>query len=270
MTGWLRRWRRRRILARERIPEELWRAVIAAQPLLTRLSVPARLRLHDLATLLVAEKRFYGIAGFEVGALEKTTIAALGCLPILELGLDWYRGWYSILIYPGGFRARHEYRDESGLVHEQVSDLIGEAWDSGPLVLSWDDIQNGAVLDGYNVVLHEFAHKLDMLNGAVNGMPPLHRDMSRRDWTRAFTDAWNHAQAAAAAGQETVIDRYALESPGEFFAVACETFFELPERLYTGYPAVYAQLCRFFRQDPLDSGEAQPRNSSAIMTEGQG
>lgn len=251
MTGWLRRWRRKRILTRERISEPLWQEVTAAQPLLVRLSAPARQRLCDLATLLMTEKHFYGIAGFEVGALEKTTIAALGCLPILELGLDWYRGWHSILVYPGGFRARHEYRDESGLVHERVTDLIGEAWDRGPLVLSWENIQNGRALDGYNVILHEFAHKLDMLNGAANGMPPLHRGMSRRDWTRAFTDAWNQAQAAAAAGQPPVIDSYALESPGEFFAVACEAFFELPERLWTGYPAIYDQLHRFFRQDPL-------------------
>lgn len=268
MSGWLRRWRRARILSRERIPESLWQEVIAAQPLLARLSAPARQRLHDLATLLVAEKRFYGIAGFEVGALEKTTIAALGCLPILELDLDWYRGWYSILIYPSGFRTRHEYRDESGLVHEQVSDLIGEAWDRGPLVLSWENIQNGAALDGYNVILHEFAHKLDMLNGTANGMPPLHRDMSRRDWTRAFTDAWNQAQAAAAAGQPPVIDRYALESPGEFFAVACEAFFELPERLCAGYPAVYEQLRRFFRQDPLEQS-AHGQESQRSLTTGR-
>lgn len=268
MTGWLRRWRRERILSRGRIPEPLWQEVTVAQPLLVRLSAPARQRLHDLATLLVAEKRFYGIAGFEVGALEKTTIAALGCLPILELGLDWYRDWYTILIYPGGFRARHEYRDASGLVHERVSDLIGEAWDRGPLVLSWENIQNGAALDGYNVILHEFAHKLDMLNGAANGMPPLHRGMSRQEWTRAFTDAWDQAQTAAAAGQPLVIDPYALESPGEFFAVACEAFFELPERLYEGYPAVYEQLRRFFRQDPLEQS-ARGREFSWPLTTGR-
>lgn len=266
MTGWLRRWRRERTLARGRIPQELWQEVIAAQPLLARLNAPARQRLHDLATLLVAEKHFYGIAGFEVSALHTTTIAALGCLPILELGLDWYRGWYSILIYPGGFRARHEYRDESGLVHEQVSDLIGEAWERGPLILSWEDIEGSAALDGYNVVLHEFAHKLDMLNGAANGMPPLHRSMSRRDWTRAFTEAWNQAQAAAAVGEPLVLDRYALESPGEFFAVACETFFELPERLCAGYPAVYAQLCRFFRQNPLEQSVADQEFHRPLTT----
>lgn len=252
MTSWLRRWRQARILARKRIPKSLWQEVIAAQPLLARLDAPARQRLHDLATLLAAEKRFYGAAGLDVDARQIATIAALGSLPILELGLDWYRGWYSILIYPGGFRARHEYRDDAGLVHEQVSDLIGEAWDSGPLVLSWEDIHGGAALDGYNVILHEFAHKLDMLNGSANGMPPLHRGMSRQDWTRVFMAAWNEAQTAAAVGQEPVLDRYALESPAEFFAVACEAFFELPERLHDGYPAVYEQLRRFFRQDPLE------------------
>ncbi|MDN5871487.1 MAG: zinc-dependent peptidase [Nitrococcus sp.] len=260
MTSWLARWRQERILARKRIADDLWREVIAAQPLLARLSVPARQRLHDLATLLAAEKRFYGAAGFEVDARQIATIAALGCLPILELGLDWYRGWYSILVYPGAFRARHEYRDDAGLVHEQVSDLIGEAWDSGPLILSWEDIQDGTALDGYNVILHELAHKLDMLNGAVNGMPPLHRDMSRQDWTRAFTAAWNAARTAAAVGQEPVLDRYALESPGEFFAVACEVYFELPERLHDGYPLVYEQLRRFFRQDPARAVAARSRS----------
>lgn len=251
MSSWLRRWRRQRILARTRLPEGLWQEVCSAQPLLAGLGAEALGRLHDLATLLLAEKRFYGAAGFEPGPQQTATIAALGCLPILELDLDWYHGWYTILIYPGGFRARHEYRDTAGLVHEQVSDLIGEAWDSGPLILSWDDVRRSAPLDGYNVVLHEFAHKLDMLNGVANGMPPLHREMSRQAWTRAFTDAWNQAQAAANAGEETVIGHYALESPAEFFAVACETFFELPERLCGRYPGVYEQLRRFFRQDPL-------------------
>lgn len=251
MTGWLRRWRRGRILARQCIPHQLWQEVIAAQPLLLRLHAPARQRLHELASLLMAEKYFYGAADFEVAPYQTATIAALGCLPVMELGLEWYRGWYSIVVYPGGFRARHAYRDDSGVVHEQVAELIGEAWDSGPLVLSWSDIQAGAELNGYNVILHEFAHKLDMLNGAVNGMPPLHRGMARHDWTRAFTDAWNHARAVRPAGEEPVLDCYALESPGEFFAVACEAFFELPERLQLGYPAVYEQLRRFFRQDPL-------------------
>ncbi|MCO6440742.1 MAG: zinc-dependent peptidase [Nitrococcus mobilis] len=255
MTGWLRRWRRKRILAQKRIPERLWQEVIAAQPLLMQMSAPAQQRLHELATLLVAEKRFYGIAGLQMGPWQTTTIAALGCVPVLELGLDWYRGWYSIVVYPGGFRARHAYPDDAGVVHEQVAELIGEAWDDGPLVLSWDDIQGGAGLDGYNVILHEFAHKLDMRNGVANGMPPLHRGMSQRAWTRAFTDAWSQAQAAVAADEEPVLDRYALESPGEFFAVACEAFFELPERLCAGYPAVYEQLCRFFRQDPLQQRE---------------
>jgi Mlc titration factor MtfA (ptsG expression regulator) len=136
-------------------------------------------------------------------------------------------------------------------MHEWEEALIGEAWDLGPLILSWADVEASGLGDGYNVAIHEIAHKLDLLNGEVDGFPPLHRGMSRKAWVEAFTLAFNDLQRRVDSGEDTAIDPYAAEEPGEFFAVLSEYFFELPELVEAEYPAVYRQLAAFYRQDPL-------------------
>lgn len=251
MLGWFRRWRRRRLLTRYAIDNTLWRDTVAGDPLLSALEWRECERLRELSTLFLAEKEFYGAAGHELDAAQCTRIAAVACLLVLELGLEWYRGWYTIIVYPVGFRARHRVADDSGVVHALESDLSGEAWETGPVVLSWEDVNAARRLDGYNVVLHEFAHKLDMLDGASNGIPPLHRGMEPGEWTEAFTAAWNAAEAAFDAGHPPLIDNYALEAPEEFFAVSTEAFFEIPLQLKSRLPRVYEQLKRFYRQDPV-------------------
>ncbi len=263
MFGLFRDWRRRRWLARARIPAADWRATVGRLPLLAGLS-PAELeRLRDLATLFLRDKALEPAGGLALTPDMGPLIAAQGCLPILNLGLDYYRDWRSIILYPEGFLAHHEYTDATGLVHSVHRPLIGEAWERGPVILSWADIV--ATLDeaGLNVVIHEMAHKLDMLTGEVNGLPPLHRDMAIADWSRAFTAAYQSLCRDVDRGRPTALDPYAADSPGEFFAVISETFFETPAVVAASYPEVYRQLRAFYRQDPVTRLPASGRLPAA-------
>jgi Mlc titration factor MtfA (ptsG expression regulator) len=128
--------------------------------------------------------------------------------------------------------------------------MRGEAWLKGPLILSGRDAMRSGALDGINVVIHECAHKLDMLNGDANGFPPLHRGMNAAEWSRVFSAAYEDLCRRVDAGHHTAIDPYATENPGEFFAVLSEVFFEMPVRLRQSYPSVYEQMTAFYRQDP--------------------
>jgi MtfA peptidase len=236
--GWLTDWRRRRTLRKHRLDDALW-------PRLPFL--PAGRKLKDLALLFLAEKQLTAVHGLALTDAMRVSIAAQACLPILELGLDWYSGWTGVVIYPGDFRVRRSEVDEDGVVHEWQDDLAGEAMPRGPVVLSWDATQN----DPYtNVVIHEFAHKLDMLDGVADGRPPLHPGMDARAWRRAFDEAYQGFCDAVERGRDTWLDPYAAEHPSEFFAVISEAFFEDPRETRRRYPEVYDQLKLFYRQDP--------------------
>lgn len=243
-------WHRRRVLRRARLPDTLWSAAVSMLPLLRGLSTAERARLHDLSTLFLHEKAFEAAGGLVLSDEMLTVIAAQACLPILNLDLDWYEGWSSVIVYPGEFVPHREEVDEAGVVHMRRDPLSGEAWLQGPVILSWEDIALSGACDGYNVVIHELAHKLDMLNGDPNGFPPLHRDMNPQHWTSVFTAAYDDMNAQLDAGADTAIDPYAAEAPDEFFAVLSEYFFEQPQLVRTTYPEVYQQLSAFYRQDP--------------------
>ncbi len=251
MAGWLQNWRRRRWLERSSIAEPEWRATVACQRRLAGLTATELARLRDCSTLFLHEKTLEPAGGLELTPDMGLLIAAYACLPILNLGLDYYRGWHSIILYPAGFLAHHEYTDATGLVHRVQRCLIGEAWERGPVVLSWADVADTLKAPGENVVIHEMAHKLDRLTGEVNGLPPLHRDMKIADWSRAFTAAYEHLCREVDRGRPTALDPYAAESPGEFFAVVSEAFFGAPDLMIQLYPDVYQQLKVFYRQDPL-------------------
>lgn len=246
----MRQWRRRRILRRSGIDPERWQRVLSAIPVCHGLDASERARLRELASLFLHDKRVEPVQGLQLGDDERATIAAMACLPVLNLGLSAYRGWQTVLVYPGAFLVHHRYTDDTGLEHADSGPLAGEAWDAGPVVLSWDDVLASLDRDGYNVVLHEFCHKLDMANGEANGYPPLPDGMDRDAWVAAFTDAFEAEGRLHEAGQPTALDPYALESPAEFFAVACEAFFECPHQLAAQLPAVYHQLRGYFGQDP--------------------
>jgi hypothetical protein len=162
-----------------------------------------------------------------------------------------YRGWNEIILYPDEFLHQREEIDDAGVVHHSRDILAGESWLGGPLVLSIADVAASGQLDGVNVVLHEFAHKLDMLNGDANGFPPLHRGMNAAAWARDFSAAYENLCARVDAGEDTAIDPYAASDPAEFFAVLSEVFFETPTLLQVEYPAIYQQMRLFYRQHPL-------------------
>ncbi len=244
------KWRMRRVQQQDLLPEPVWRDAVASLPLLGGLTDDELTRLRELVIVFLHEKELVAAGGYVLSGDMQLKIAAQACLPILNLGLDYYAGWVSVIVYPGEFVPEHEFMDEDGVVHQVREPMIGESWERGPVVLSGADVELTGEMDGVNVVIHEFAHKLDMLNGAPDGFPPLHREMDRVAWTQAFSGAFDDFRAKIESGAETMIDPYAAESPAEFFAVMSEAFFEIPHTLRREYPEVYRQLAAFYRQDP--------------------
>ncbi len=245
--GWLTEWKRKRVLAKHSIDDALWRKATRGLGFIASLSPEELEKLKNLVLLFLAEKAFTGAHDLEVTDAMRLSIAAQACLPILELGLDWYAGWTGIVVYAGDFRVKRSYVDEDGILHEWDDELAGESMPGGPVVLSWD----AAVHDPWtNVVIHEFAHKLDMLNGPADGRPPLQPGMDPTAWAAAFKEAYEGFCAALDRGRDTWLDPYAAEHPSEFFAVISEKFFEDPKETRRRYPDVYDQLKAFYRQDP--------------------
>jgi Mlc titration factor MtfA (ptsG expression regulator) len=244
------RWRRQKILRQSALDVETWRRVAREFPFVESLSNEEQERLKQLAVLFLGEKQIHGAAGLDVTDEMRLRIAVQACILVLNLDLDYYAGWVEIIVYPDEFVPEREYTDEAGVVHVSREPLAGEAWLQGPVILSYADVARAGD-DGVNVIIHEFAHKLDMLNGSANGYPPLHKGMSREAWSAAFEEAYKHFCASVERGEETEIDPYAAENPGEFFAVLSEVFFETPEAAHQEYPKVYEQLCLFYRQDPM-------------------
>lgn len=243
-------WRWRRPIKQRFVPPEDWQRVEATLPILAGMLPEERLTLREHAQLFLREKSIVAVQGLELTEPQRLGLALQACLPILEMGLDWYDGWYTVIVYPGEFISRHEVEDDLGLVHSFEEARSGESWSHGPVILSWEDITQSGQCEGYNVIIHELAHKLDMLNGDPNGFPPLDRSMSAEEWSAAFQQAFDDMNARLENGEETAIDPYAAEEPGEFFAVTSEYFFELPHLLREEYPEVYRQLAQFYRQDP--------------------
>ncbi|MGA9853356.1 MAG: M90 family metallopeptidase [Gammaproteobacteria bacterium] len=250
MIGNLRKWRERRALKRYPVLEPAWRYALAHCGPARRLSVSGQARLRTLATLFVRQKSLEPVQGLELTDEMRALLATHACLPIFNLGLKWYTGWHSVVLYPGAFVPERQIVDAAGVVHHSRSVMAGESWQRGPVILSWEAVMQTGSPPGHNVVIHEFAHKLDMLNGEANGFPSLHSEMSMAQWTRAFHAAYASMQQLRASGQALPIDGYSLENPAEFFAVASEVFFETPSILQAALPEVYQQLCLFYRQDP--------------------
>ncbi len=254
-----RKWRRSRLLARYAVDSTLWRRVLEAFPMFARLSPAERARLYELTVLFLAGKRFFGTHGLQVEDFMRVSVAARACLLVLGLGLTYYRGWRTVILYPGGFVAEREVEDEFGVVHTGVEALDGESMHRGAVVLNWEEAAPAGPGpdregEGLDVVLHEFAHKLDEQSGDANGMPPLPGDMPVREWSEAFLAGYDTFVGWLEAGAEPPFDEYAATDPAEFFAVATETFFLRPQALLEALPAVYRQLARFYRQDPAAAG----------------
>jgi Mlc titration factor MtfA (ptsG expression regulator) len=260
------------------IPDALWEATLASLPFVARLDAAERARLRALAERFLGEKEMAAAGELELTAAMQVDIAVQACLPILKLGLGWYRGWTSIVVYPSEFLVPRELTDEDGVVHQFIEPIAGEAWDGGPLLLSWDDAQrrNGDLGLAYNVVIHEFTHKIDMLNGDADGVPPFtrssHPELDPQEWTAALAQAFERFNAELELIEHELppgldpddeaadryythlpLDPYAGQDEGEFFAVSSEAFFVDPARLRAAFPDWYRQLALFFKQDPLAS-----------------
>lgn len=246
----LRRWRMRRILKRHPIPYCIWQNVTRHVLVLKELDAVQMAHLRELTTWFLDQKSITGAQGLEVTLSMRVAVAAQACLLILNLGVEYFDGWVEVILYPGAFRVNHAQTDAIGLVHNETSILSGESWLRGPAILSWDDVERDTYQyqAGHNVVLHEFAHKLDALNGVTNGMPPLRRGMSRVKWAEALSGAYEALCLQVAAGESAFINPYAATTPAEFFAVLSEYFFTAPDILKNCCPSVYKQLMLFYRQ----------------------
>ena len=251
MFRFLRNWLDRRVLERNSITRSEWNAAYASLPLLRGLDADDRRELEKLAVLFLHRKSIVGARDLEISRHMTLVIALQACLPILGLGLEAYSGWSTVIVYPSGFAPRRVERDEFGVEHHWDDELSGEAWERGPVILSWDETEHAGLFDGYNLVIHEFAHKLDMQNGEANGFPPLHRGMDAAAWTRIFCSAFEDFERRCERGEDLGIDDYAATSPAEFFAVMSEVFFERPDLLQRSYTEIYDQLRQYYRQHPL-------------------
>jgi MtfA peptidase len=257
VIGFLKDWRRKRAIERVRIDPALWERVTNALAFLDGLNAEELARLYQLTVAFLAEKEMHGAGDFTLSDEIRLSIAVQACLPILNLGLDCYDGWIGIVVYPGEFRVRREEIDEDGVLHEWDDALAGEAMPGGPVVLSWEDVDLGEV--GYNVVIHEFAHKLDMLSGDADGYPPAPVGFPASEWRACLERESERFRAEAAAAERAArrhgdfdfdFDPYAAEHPAEFFAVMSEAFFTEPRHLRERYPELYQAFSAFYRQDP--------------------
>jgi Mlc titration factor MtfA (ptsG expression regulator) len=228
-------------------------------PLYSRLPVEDRKELQGHIQVFLAEKSFEGCGGLQVTEGMKVCIAAQACILLLHRETDYYPGLRSILLYPSTYFARTTRHWGAGVMDERHESRLGEAWDSGAVVLAWDAVHSGAANpdDGHNVVFHEFAHQLDFEDGRTDGAPllatedPWYRRKHRyKAWARVLGSEFEKLRANVEAGQQSVIDEYGATNPAEFFAVATESFFERPHEMQRRHPELYEELKRFYRQDP--------------------
>lgn len=248
MLGWIRRLKG----APPDIDDALWRQSCAGLPWLRAMQDERLQRLRALAARFVHEKTITPLHGLRLDPVATTRLATLCCLPVIEYGWEGLRGWSQLLVYPGAFRAQRSHVDAAGVLHEWEDDLIGEAWSQGPVILSWADVRAdiASPREGYCVAAHEIAHKLDALDGVLDGTPLLPRDWQRA-WSRDFQAAYDALCERVDAGRPGPIDDYAAESPEEFFAVASEYHFSDAAALRDAMPAVAAHLQRFYGPAPF-------------------
>ena len=230
----------------------LWLATRSRVPWVAALDHARDARLQALVARFLHDKTITPVGGLALDDTQRVQLAALCCLPLLEFGAEGLRGWSQLIVYPDAFRVNRSHVDAAGVLHEWDDELIGEAWESGPVILSWADIEADllAPREGFCVAVHEIAHKLDALDGVLDGTPPLPRDW-QREWACDFQQAFDALAREVDAGRETAIDSYAAEAPEEFFAVCSEYHFSDPRLLREAMPAVAHHLERFYGSSPL-------------------
>ncbi len=250
--GLLRVWRsaRRRKLRSAHFPDE-WRRILGRNvPMYNRMPEALREELEEHINVFVAEKRFVGCGGLEMSAEVRATIAAQACILLLGRAANYFPGFTTIYVYPTGYFA--EGAGTGGVVDDQ--DRLGESWQGGPVVLSWCDALGGArdVRDGENVVMHEFAHKLDEDDGSVDGAPLLENRARYTAWAKAVLPEYEKLVSKARSHKRSVIDKYGATNLPEFFAELTVAFFEKPRQLKKKHPELYDEVRDFYKVDPLE------------------
>lgn len=258
------------------LPERLWQHTIRRHPFLAPLTQAEQDRLRQLSAHFLTEKEFHGANGLRITDAMALAVAAQACLPLLHMAppgrssrplavLDWYHDFVGIVIQPGAAIALREITDASGVVHRYREVLAGEAMDRGPVMLSWEDVNGApeAAAFGHNVVIHEFAHKLDMRHMSPgehpDGAPPLPAHFAgfvdarqaRDHWRQTMSDAYERFREAVAMAERFGADRpwldaYGATDPAEFFAVSCEAYFVNRRRFEQDFPDVVALYDAFF------------------------
>ncbi|RZJ26101.1 MAG: zinc-dependent peptidase [Haliea sp.] len=238
------------------IPDALWQATLSDFPFLAQLPASQRGNLRTLSGRFLAQKEFHGAQGLLITDEIAVAIAAQACLPVLHLGLDWYDDFVGIVVHPGQMVARREQTDEAGVVHRYSEVLAGEAMEGGPVTLSWQDVASAGASagQGYNVVVHEFVHKIDMRDGTPDGCPPLPSRALRAAWHDTMQAAYDGfrekvSMAERFGGEPTWLDPYGATSPAEFFAVACEAYFVNRPRFTEDFAPLTALFDEFFKRN---------------------
>lgn len=234
----------------------MWGEIVPGLPFHATLEPEERTRLLEIARVFDAETRWEGCGGLELTPAMRVTIAAQAAFLLLGLEDRYFSEVESVFVYPSTYiRPGHVRATE-----EDIRALLGEAWLRGPVVLAWDSARGGALHphDGRNLVLHEFAHKLDMEDGFIDGTPPIARNAYPR-WREVFTREFERLREDAGKGRRTVLDPYGATNPGEFFAVATETFFEQGQRLRKEHPELYTLMREYYQQDPAGRPRAESR-----------
>jgi MtfA peptidase len=248
--------RRRKRLRDAPFPAQ-WRAILRRRvPRFASLPFEVRRRLEQEIAVFVAEKDFVGCAGQEVDDEVRVTIAAQACLLLLGRPHHHFQALRTILVYPAAFVVEKLRPEPSGVLQETRQALSGESWSHGQVVLSWQDVVEGAAdpSDGRNVVIHEFAHQLDQEKGYANGAPMLAGRERYRSWSAVMSREYARLQARVAwdapGAEAPLLSAYGATDPAEFFAVASEVFFERAWRMAAEHPELYAELCAYYRVDP--------------------
>ncbi len=246
---------RRRKKIREQDFPSAWSEILETNfPVYRRLSAEDQRELQGHILVFLNEKLFEGCGGLEITDEIRVTIAAQACIMLLHRESTYYPTLRTILVYPSSYLAAHPHDDK------KKEHRLGESWQFGPVVLAWDSSLRGGknAYDGHNVVMHEFAHQLDQMDGAADGAPTLGRGESwsarkpmYRSWALVFSRDFECLQRKAANGRKTVIDEYGATNPAEFFATATEAFFEKPRQLKKKKPELYEQLRIYFKQNPV-------------------
>ncbi len=283
MLNWIRRYLSRasgRYLKRP-LPESLWQANQARYSFLSRLDPVAQTHLRELVSAFLQQKEFYGANGLMVTDAMALAVASQACLPLINLAprgditaaLRWYDDFIGIVLHPGEVVARREITDQSGVVHNYRENLVGEAMDGGPVMLSWAavDAAGQTSEQGFNVVIHEFAHKIDLQDGHADGCPPLpagfmnarNQAQARQIWITQLQAEFEKFRDQVAAFERFSglveppwLDPYAASAISEFFAVAAEAYFVNPDRLCSQSPGLHQLLDHFFR--PQESNSIKP------------